>query len=65
MSNALLSMCYRKSQIVVIITKSINMNKSIHDKIAHQQLKIPFTHSGKRHHKGTEEHSGKNIGSRN
>ena len=37
------------------------MNKSIHDKIAHQQLKTPITHSGK-HHKGTEEHSDKNIG---
>ena len=42
--------------------KHINMNKSIHDKIAHQQLKNPITHSGK-HHKGTEEHSDKNIGS--
>ena len=39
------------------------MNKSIHDKIAHQQLKTPITHSGK-HHKDTEEHSDKNIGSR-
>ena len=50
MSNALLFMCYGKSQIVVLITKHINMNKSIHDKIAHQQLKDPITHGG-RHHK--------------
>ena len=42
MSNALLSMCYGKSQIAVLITKPINRNKSIHDKIAHQQLKIPL-----------------------
>ena len=54
-------MCYGKSQIVVLITKHINMNKSIYDKISHQQLKNPITHSGK-HHKGTEEHLDKNIG---
>ena len=35
-------MCCDKSQIVVLITKHINMNESIHDKIAHQQLKIPL-----------------------
>ena len=33
-------MCYGKSQIAILITKHINMNKSIHDKIAHQQLKL-------------------------
>ena len=53
MSNAILSMCYGKSQIAAFITKHINMNKSIHDKIAHKQLKIPITNSGK-HHKDTE-----------
>ena len=58
-------MCYGKSHIAVPITKHINMNKSIYDKIAHQQLKNSITHSGKRHHKGTKEHSDKNIGSRN
>ena len=58
-------MCYGKSQIAVLITKHINMNKIIYDKIAHQQLKNSITRSGKRHHKGTEEHLGKNIGSRN
>ena len=42
MSNAPLFMCYGKSQIAVLITKHINMNKSIYDKIAHQQLKIPL-----------------------
>ena len=62
MSNATLFMCYGKSQIVVLITKHISMNKSIHDKIAHQQLKNPITHSG-RHHKYTQEHSNKNIDS--
>ena len=46
MSNASLFMCYGKSQIAVLTTKHINMNKSIHDKIAHQQL-TPITHSGK------------------
>ena len=61
MSNASLSMCYGKSQIVVLINKHINMNKSIHDKIAHQQLKLPLL-IVERHHKDTEEHSDKNIG---
>ena len=32
----------RKSQIAIPGTKHINMNKSIHDKIAHQQLKLPL-----------------------
>ena len=40
MRNAPLSMCYGKSQIAVLITKHINMKKSIYDKIAHQQLKF-------------------------
>ena len=35
-------MCYGKLQIVVLITKHINMNKSIDDKIAHQPLKLPL-----------------------
>ena len=57
-------MCYGKSQIVVLITKHININKSIHDKIAHQQLKkrLPLLIVEK-HRKDTEEHSDKNIGS--
>ena len=38
------------------------MNKSIHDKIAHQQLKLPLL-IVERHHNDTEEHSDKNIGS--
>ena len=38
------------------------MNKSIHDKIAHQQLKLPLLIVEK-HHKGTEEHLDNNIGS--
>ena len=62
MSNASLSMCYGKTKIVVLTTKHINMNKSIHDKIAHQQL-TPITHSEKKHHKCTEELLDKNIGS--
>ena len=62
MSNALLSTCYGKSQIAVIITKPINMNKSIHDKIAHQQLKIPLPIM-ENITKYTKEHSDKNIGS--
>ena len=64
MSNAPLFMCYGKSQIAFLITKHINMNKSIYDKIAHQQLKLPLLMVEKRHPKGTEEHSDKNIGSR-
>ena len=62
MSNVILSMCYGKSQIAALMTKHINMNESIHDKIAHQQLKNPITHS-RRHHKDTEENLDKNIGS--
>ena len=62
MTNAPLSMCYGKSQIAILITKHINMNKSIYDKIAHQQLKLPLLIVEK-HHKGTEEHLDKNIGS--
>ena len=63
MSNALLSTCYGKSQIAVIITKPINMNKSIHDKIAHHQLKqIPLL-TVENITEYTREHSGKNIGS--
>ena len=65
MSNAPLFMCYGKSQIVVLINKHINMNKSIYDKIAHQQLKLPLLTVEKDIIKGTEEHSDKNIGSRN
>ena len=42
MSNAPLFMCYGKSQIAVLITKHINMKKSIYDKIANQYLKIPL-----------------------
>ena len=38
------------------------MNKSIHDKIAHQQLKLPLLIVEK-HHKDTEEHLDTNIGS--
>ena len=55
-------MCYGRSQIAVLITKHRNMNKSLYDKIAHQQLKIPLLIVEK-HRKGTEEHSDKNIGS--
>ena len=62
MSNALLSICYAKSQVAVLITKHVNMNKSIHDKIAHQQLKLLLLIVEKRH-KGTAKHSDKNIGS--
>ena len=62
MSNASLSMCYGKSQIAVLITKPTNMNKSIHDKIAHQWLKIPLL-IVENITKYTKEHSDKNIGS--
>ena len=62
MSNALLSMCYGKSQIAVLITKHINMNESIHDKIAHHQLKIPLL-IVENITKYTKEHLDKNIGS--
>ena len=62
MSNALLSKSYGQSQIVVLITKHINMNESIHDNIAHQQLKLLLLIVEK-HHKCNEEHLDKNIGS--
>ena len=62
MSNALLSICYGKSQIAVLITKHINMNKSIHDKIAHQQLILPLL-IVENIIKKTKGHSDKNIGS--
>ena len=63
MSNAILFMCYGKSQIVVLITKHINMNKIIHDKIAHQQLKKKPLLMVEDIIKYNEEHSNKNIGS--
>ena len=62
MSNALLSICYGKSQIAVLITKHVNMNKSIHDKIAHQQLRLSLL-IVENIIKKTKEHSDKNIGS--
>ena len=62
MSNALLSICYGKSQIAILVTKHINTNKSMYDKIAHQQLKLPLLIVEK-YHKDTKEHSDKNIGS--
>ena len=62
MSNALLSICYGKSQIAVLITKRINMNKSIHDKIIHQQLRLSLL-IVEIIIKKTKEHSDKNIGS--
>ena len=55
-------MCYGKSQISILITKHINMNKSIHDKIAHQQLKTPLL-IVEDITKYNEEHLDKNIGS--
>ena len=55
-------MCYGKSQIAALLTKHINMNKSIHDKIAYQQLKTPLL-MVEDIIKNTEEHSNKNIGS--
>ena len=61
MSNALLSKYYGKSQIVVLITKHLNMNESIYDKIAHHQLKIPLLIVEKIT-KYTREHLDKNIG---
>ena len=42
MSNAPLFMCCGKSQIAALMTKHINMNESVHDKISHHQLKIPL-----------------------
>ena len=62
MSNALMSKSYGQSQIVVLITKHINMNESIHDKIAHHQLKIPLL-IVENITKCTKEHFDKNIGS--
>ena len=62
MSNALLSICYGKLQIAVLITKHINMNKSIHDNIAHQQLRLLLL-IVENIIKKTKEHSDKNIGS--
>ena len=62
MSNVILFTCYGKSQIVVPRTKHTNMNKSIHDKIAHQQLKLPLL-IVENITEYTREHSGKNIGS--
>ena len=53
-------MCYGKSQIAVLITKHINMNESIHDKIAHQQLKKPLL-TVENITEYTREHSDKNI----
>ena len=62
MSNAILFMCYGKSQIAILITKHINMNKSIHDKIAHQQLRLPLLIVENIINKN-KEHLYKNIGS--
>ena len=61
MSNVILFTCYGKSQIAIPRTKHISMNKDIHDKRAHQQLKPPLLIV----ENITEyigEHSGKNIG---
>ena len=55
-------MCYGKSQIASLLTKHINMNKSIQDKIAYQQLKIPLL-MVEDITKYTKEHSNENIGS--
>ena len=62
MSNAILFICYGKSQIVVPRTKHTNKNKSIHEKIAHQQLKLSLL-TVENIAKYTREHPGKNIGS--
>ena len=62
MSNAILYTCYGKSQIAVLIAKHINKNESIHDKIAHHQLKIPLL-TVENITEYTREHSDKNIGS--
>ena len=62
MINVILFTCYNKSQIVVPRTKHINMNKSVHDKIAHQQLKLPLL-IVENITEYTREHLGKNIGS--
>ena len=63
MSNVILLLCYGKSQIVIPKTKHISMNKYIHDKIAHQQLKPPLL-IVENITEYTREHSGKNIGSK-
>ena len=47
MSNAILFRCYGKLQTAALITKHLNISKSIREKIAHQQLKHPITHSGR------------------
>ena len=62
MSNAILFICYDKPHIVFPRTKHTNMNKSIHDKIARQQLKISLL-IVENITEYTREHSGKNIGS--
>ena len=62
MSNVILFTCYGKSQISIPRTKHISMNKDIHDKIAHQQLKLPLL-IVENIIEYTREHSGKNIGS--
>ena len=62
MSNVIQFTCYGKSQIVVPRTKHTNMNKSIHDKIAHQQLKLPLLIM-ENITEYTREPSGKNAGS--
>ena len=53
MSNAPLFMCYGKSQIAVLRTKHINMNKNMYDKIAHQQFKLSLL-TVEKNHKSTE-----------
>ena len=63
MSNVILFTCYGKSQIVVPRIEHINMNKTIHDKIAHQQLKLPLLIVEKII-EYTREHSCKSIGSK-
>ena len=62
MSNVILFTCYGKSQIAIPRTKHTNMNKSIHDKTAHQQLKLPLL-IVENITEYTREHSGRNIGS--
>ena len=52
----------RQTQIAVPRTKHISMNKYIHDKIAHQQLKPPLL-IVENITEYTREHSGKNISS--
>ena len=61
MSNVILFTCYGKSQIAIPRTKHTNMNKSIPDTIAHQQLKLPLL-IVENITEYTREHSGKNIG---